>query len=63
MKKEIFHKNDFKCILPPSGKIKISRATKAIEEFMSECFVKNEYSTKEMLPNPSKWNCKFCPYS
>ena len=39
---------------PPSGKIKTSRATKAIEEFMNECFIKNEYSTKEMLPNPSK---------
>ena len=31
---------------PPSGKIKINRATKAIQEFMSECFIKNEYSTK-----------------
>jgi CRISPR/Cas system-associated exonuclease Cas4 (RecB family) len=30
--------------------------------FMSECFIKNEYSTKEMLPNPSKWNCSFCSY-
>jgi hypothetical protein len=52
----------FQMYSPPSGKIKISRATKAIQEFMSECFIKNEYSTKEMLPNPSKWNCSFCPY-
>ena len=47
---------------PPSGKIKTSRATKAIEEFMSECFVENKHTTKEMHPNPSKWNCTFCPY-
>jgi hypothetical protein len=55
---QVLSKNDI-----PSGKIKTNRAIKAIEEFMSECFVKNEYSTKEMIPNPSKWNCKFCPYS
>ena len=52
----------FQMYSPPSGKIKINRATKAIQEFMSECFIENKYSTKEMLPNPSKWNCGFCPY-
>tara|TARA_R100001443_G_scaffold109780_1_gene121308 strand:+ start:2508 stop:3455 length:948 start_codon:yes stop_codon:yes gene_type:complete len=52
----------FQMYSPPSGKIKISRATKALEEFMGECFTQNEYTTKEMLPNPSKWNCGFCPY-
>ena len=52
----------FQMYSPPSGKIKISRATKAIQEFMEECFVRNEYSTQEMIPNPSKWNCGFCPY-
>ena len=57
-----FPQKRFQMYSPPSGKIKISRATKAIEEFMSECFVKNEHTTKEMYPNPSKWNCTFCAF-
>ena len=47
---------------PPSGKIKMGRAIKALNEFIESCFVGNTYSEKEMLPNPSKWNCTFCPY-
>ena len=57
-----FPQKRFQMYSPPSGKIKISRATKAIEEFMSECFIENKHSTKEMLPNPSKWNCTFCAF-
>ncbi len=57
-----FPQKRFQMYSPPSGKIKMSRATKALEEFMGECFNQNEYTTKEMLPNPSKWNCTFCPY-
>ena len=57
-----FPQKRFQMYSPPSGKIKTSRATKAIEEFMSECFIKNKHTTKEMHPNPSKWNCSFCPY-
>ena len=47
---------------PPSGKIKMGRAIKALNEFIESCFVGNTYSEKEMMPNPSKWNCTFCPY-
>tara|TARA_R110001583_G_scaffold2725_9_gene19050 strand:+ start:1344 stop:2288 length:945 start_codon:yes stop_codon:yes gene_type:complete len=47
---------------PPSGKIKMGRASKSLNEFIEECFEGNTYSDKEMLPNPSKWNCTFCPY-
>jgi hypothetical protein len=47
---------------PPSGKIKMKRATKALTEFINECFIKNKHTTKDMSPNPSKWNCTFCPY-
>ena len=49
-----FPQKRFQMYSPPSGKIKTSRATKAIEEFMSECFVENKHTTKEMHPNPSK---------
>ena len=49
-------------IIPPSGKIKISRATKAVNEFIEECFEGNKYTERLMSPNPSKWNCTFCSY-
>ena len=52
----------FQMYSPPSGKIKISRATQAINGFIKECFNGNEYSQKEMDPNPSKWNCTFCAF-
>ena len=52
----------FQMYSPPSGKIKISRATQAINGFIKECFNGNEYSQKEMNPNPSKWNCTFCAF-
>ena len=52
----------FQMYSPPSGKIKMSRATNALESFISECFDGNNYSQKQMDPNPSKWNCTFCSY-
>ena len=52
----------FQMYSPPSGKIKMSRATQAISGFIKECFNGNEYSQKEMDPNPSKWNCTFCAF-
>ena len=52
----------FQMYSPPSGKIKISRATQAINGFIKECFNGSEYSQKEMDPNPSKWNCTFCAF-
>jgi len=47
---------------PPSGKIKIGRATKALNEFIETCFVDNTYTKKEMEPRASEWNCNFCPF-
>ena len=47
---------------PPSGKIKMGRATKALNEFIETCFNENKYSKIEMKPNPSKWGCTFCPF-
>ena len=52
----------FQMYSPPSGKIKMSRATNALENFINECFDGNNYSQKDMNPNASKWNCGFCPY-
>ena len=48
---------------PPSGKIKLSRATKAINSFINECFNSNgDIKDIEYPKSPSKWNCRFCPY-
>ena len=47
---------------PPSGKIKMGRATKALNEFIETCFVGNTYTEEEMEPRASKWNCTFCPF-
>ena len=46
----------------PSGKIKMGRATKALNEFIETCFVDNTYTEKEMEPRASEWNCTFYPF-
>jgi hypothetical protein len=49
---------------PPSGKIKISRAKNAVNDFINECFNSNgEIKEADYPKSPSKWNCNFCPYS
>tara|TARA_R110000744_G_scaffold290687_1_gene401420 strand:- start:8 stop:1009 length:1002 start_codon:yes stop_codon:yes gene_type:complete len=49
--------------IPPSGKIKINRASNAVNDFISECF-SNSGKIKEIdyPKSPSKWNCRFCSY-
>ena len=48
---------------PPSGKIKLNRANKAVQDFISECFVTSgEIKEIEYPKSPSKWNCNFCPF-
>tara|TARA_Y100000389_G_scaffold149760_1_gene149201 strand:- start:28 stop:999 length:972 start_codon:yes stop_codon:yes gene_type:complete len=48
---------------PPSGKIKLGRAKKAMNSFVSECFNSNgEIKDIEYPKSISKWNCTFCPY-
>jgi hypothetical protein len=41
----------------------MSRASKAVNEFLTEAFTpKDEFKDDVKIPNPSKWNCTFCPY-
>ena len=48
---------------PPSGKIKLNRANKAVQDFISECFVTSgEIKEIDYPKSPSKWNCNFCPF-
>jgi hypothetical protein len=47
---------------PPSGKVKLNKASKAINSFIEDVFDKSGYKDKDHLPNPTKWNCSFCPF-
>lgn len=46
---------------PPSGKTTINRATKQLDEFISNCFTKDGYNEKDM-PALTNNNCKWCPF-
>ena len=67
VKRKVYDHPDFtipriQIFKPPSGKIKLNKATKALNEFIEDVFDKNEYKEKEHQVNPSKWNCTFCPF-
>ena len=50
-------------ILPNSGKIKLGRAKKAVNDFVNECFNSNGDIKEKIYPKtPSKWTCNFCPF-
>lgn len=46
---------------PASGKVKINKASKFIDGFISKVFDNKGYKDKNHQAIPSKWNCKFCP--
>ena len=50
---------------PPSGKVKLSRAKNAINQFIQECFESSIGCIRniEYPKNISKYNCTYCPYS
>ena len=68
VKRKLYENSDYvipriQTFNPASGKIKMSRADKAVKEFITEAFTpKGEFKDDIMSPNPSKWNCSFCPY-
>jgi len=50
--------------IPPSGKIKMNKATKAINSFIEEVFNwDGSFKDTKFTPQPSLSNCKFCPFS
>ena len=49
--------------VPASGKIKLGRAISKLNEFITLAFQKdNSYTERELLANPSKFNCTYCPF-
>jgi hypothetical protein len=47
---------------PASGKVKLNKANKALNEFIVEAFNKDGYIEKTHEPTPSKWDCTFCSF-
>jgi len=48
---------------PASGKVKMNKATNTINSFIEEVFNHDgSHKKKTFEPNPSKWNCTFCPF-
>ena len=68
LKRKLYENLDFaqkriQSFKPAAGKIKLSRANRAINEFVNECFTTTgEYKERAFDKNPSKWNCGFCPF-
>lgn len=46
---------------PASGKVKLNKATKNLEDFITQCFTQNGYAEKEYEPIIND-NCKWCPF-
>ena len=47
---------------PASGKVKLNKANKALNEFIEATFDRDGFKDKSHTPTPSKWNCTFCPF-
>ena len=49
--------------VPASGKNKINKATRNLDEFITKAFnLDGTYKDTIFGAKPSKWNCTFCPY-
>ena len=46
---------------PASGKVKLNKATRALEEFIQQAFDKNGHADVDHQPTPHK-NCNWCPF-
>jgi hypothetical protein len=67
LRRKIYENSDFPIsriqdFIPPSGKIKLSKANKALNDFIEEVFDENGYQKKSHPPTPSQKACFFCPY-
>lgn len=68
VKRKIYEDSDYpiprvQIFSPASGKVKLGKATKMLNEFIETAFNKTGYKEQEYTPTPSKWSCRFCPFS
>ena len=48
---------------PASGKVKINKATNIVNSFIEEVFNRDgSHKTQPLDPQPSDWNCRYCPF-
>jgi len=49
--------------IPASGKVKVNKAVKTVDEFIESVFNNDgTYKNVSFSPNPSAHNCRFCPF-
>lgn len=66
VKRKLFESEDFvirriQTFSPPSGKVKLNKATQAIDTFINEAFNLTGYKKVEHTPTIND-NCKWCPF-
>ena len=66
VKRKLFESEDFvirriQTFSPPSGKVKLNKATQAIDTFINEAFNLTGYKKVEHTPTVND-NCKWCPF-
>ena len=67
VKRKLYKSEDFvirriQIFTPPSGKVKMNRVTKSLNNFINEAFGKDGYLDKDHQPTPHK-NCHWCPFN
>jgi hypothetical protein len=66
VKRKLYESEDFiirriQQFKPPSGKIKLNKATQTLNKFITEAFDKEGYKDIDHHPTPHK-NCGWCPF-
>ena len=67
VKRKLYKSEDFvirriQTFTPPSGKVKMNRVTKSLNDFINGAFGKDGYLDKDHQPTPHK-NCHWCPFN
>jgi hypothetical protein len=66
VKRKLYESEDFvikrvQLYKPASGKVKLNKVSKSIEDFLEQAFDHNGYKDVEHTPTPHK-NCNWCPF-
>jgi hypothetical protein len=67
LKRKLFENSDYpqkriQLFSPSSGKIKVGKALKSVNDFIENSFSENGFKDKQHEAKPSKWSCQFCVF-
>ena len=67
VKRKLYESKEFiirriQTFIPPSGKVKMNRVTKSLNDFINGAFGQDGYLDKDYQPTPHK-NCHWCPFN